>query len=128
MSSAVLDEIHSIRQSLYEVIARLDRLEESLAPPPPTPATSTYNRTHAIVNGKYFLVFSARPGAQPGVYKTKRAYAAAVELEEGSYHSRPGEIIVLHPDALVDDEGCNTVREADDRFRQKQNSEPLHHW
>ena len=123
MSEALCEEIEIIRELLNTALARLAFVEASLQPPRPA-----YNRTHAIVSGKYFLVFKGRPGFEPGVYNTKRAYVAAIELEEGTYSSRSGEVIVLHPSARVDTDGYNTVGEADTRFRSVEGYDPTHHW
>lgn len=77
---------------------------------------------------KYFVVIHPRPGAEAGIYRTRREFAAAIEAEAGSYQGRAQETIVVHPQAIVSDEGFDSVRAADAYYVSQQDTSPAHHW
>ena len=74
------------------------------------------------------MVLHTRPVGQPGVYKTRKEFAAAIEAEAGSYQGRQGELIVVHQEAQVSEENSDTVKAADTYFVAHKDITPAHNW
>ena len=112
-----------LQEAVETIQATSDRLVEALDSAIPASTAREF-----VGSGSYFVVLRAKPGQQPGIYRTKRELATAVERVVGCYHSRPNEPIQLHPDAEVHPEGFASVRAADLEFHSKLGYAPEHHW
>ena len=128
-SIAIRDAIQSTRRALHlalnqvaQIEARVNELEESYASPLAviTPLTTK--------GEKYFVAFEAAPTFAAGIYRGKAAFAKAIEARQGTYSGVPSESITVHQAALAHPVGFKTIKEADECFFAKKESQAIHHW
>jgi len=80
------------------------------------------------INSRYFVAYEAAANKPVGVFKTKAAFAAAVEVTPGHCQGRPGESITLHSEADASPTGFSTAREAALDFLAKTGHGAVHNW
>ena len=124
---AAVQELPRVLAQLQETVETIQATSNRLVDALDTAIPASTAREF-VGSGSYFVVLRAKPGGQPGIYRTKRELAAAVERVDGSYHSRPNEPIQLHADAEVHPEGFTSVKAADREFHSKFGYAPKHHW
>ena len=92
--------------------------------PPDDPAPTVLS----LKPGNYYVVYKPAPHGLAGLYKTKHAFAKAVEYLPGCFEGRRGEVIVVHPEAEVLDTGVPTIAEATAKYLAKIGSTPQRNW
>ena len=80
------------------------------------------------INAKFFVVYNAAPGQEPGTYRTKAAFARAIEAVPGTYKGVAREGITLHQAADVHAAGFQKVSDADLHYTARTGNQPVHHW
>ena len=126
--TSAIDSLASQLESLTVTVRHLQTIIEGAVPEePPEAGESTGGSSSSVV---YYCVVRPGPNGAAGPYKTKRAYAAAVQAEGAVYSGRRGEGIAFSRESSSHAfRGQGALARAEEWYKDLCDGEvPVRHW